>query len=90
MTGVCAYNDETELAGASREAGLSVPGQLAVIGCDDLSAARLAAPPLSTVIFDLEAAGRQAARTVLQSLDGRAAEAPPEVSDPRLLIRSSG
>ncbi|MFC8432352.1 LacI family DNA-binding transcriptional regulator [Streptomyces sp. NPDC057253] len=51
ITGICAYNDEVAfalLAGA-RAAGLTVPGDLAVIGVDNIPLARFAAPPLTTV-----------------------------------------
>jgi DNA-binding LacI/PurR family transcriptional regulator len=91
VTGVCACNDETALAvlAGARESGLDVPGDLAVVGCDDIAAARLAAPPLSTVVFDLEAAGKQAAHSVLQALEGRAADVAGPGSEPHLLIRRS-
>jgi DNA-binding LacI/PurR family transcriptional regulator len=91
ITGVCAYNDETALAvlAGAREAGLEVPAQLAVVGCDDIPAARLAAPPLSTVVFDLEAAGRQAARSVLSSLNGQPEQHDDSASEPSVTARRS-
>ncbi|WP_432564161.1 LacI family DNA-binding transcriptional regulator [Kineococcus sp. SYSU DK003] len=57
VTGVCAYNDETALAvvSAAEDAGLKVPGDLAVIGMDDIPSARSARPPLTTVGFDTDA-----------------------------------
>jgi DNA-binding LacI/PurR family transcriptional regulator len=51
VTGICAYNDEVAfalLAGA-RAAGLAVPGDLAVIGVDNIPLAPFAVPPLTTV-----------------------------------------
>lgn len=51
VTAVCAYNDEVALAVlyGIREAGLRCPEDLAVIGCDDVPAAAVAYPPLTTV-----------------------------------------
>ncbi|MEV4161014.1 LacI family DNA-binding transcriptional regulator [Nonomuraea dietziae] len=56
--GVFAYNDEYAmlLLAALHDAGLRVPGDVAVIGCDDLPLARLTRPRLSTVRPDLSAA----------------------------------
>jgi DNA-binding LacI/PurR family transcriptional regulator len=59
--GVCAWNDHVAigvLTGA-RELGVDVPRRLGVVGCDDVPTARLVAPALSSVRFDLtrEAAG---------------------------------
>jgi DNA-binding LacI/PurR family transcriptional regulator len=73
VTGVCAFNDETAIAvlAGMREHGLTAPGDLAVIGVDDIPAARLAAPPLTTVSFDLRQAGRRRADLILASLAGR-------------------
>ncbi|MFJ9085529.1 LacI family DNA-binding transcriptional regulator [Streptomyces sp. NPDC102384] len=51
VTGVCAFNDEVAFAllAGMRAAGLSAPGDLAVIGVDDIPVARFAEPPLTTV-----------------------------------------
>lgn len=91
VTGVCAYNDETALAvlAGARENGLDVPADLAIIGCDALPAGRVATPPLSTVTFDLEVAGKHAAHRVLRSLDGHAPDPMGPASDPQLLIRAT-
>lgn len=73
---VAAYNDEVGLAvlAGLRAAGLAVPDDVAVIGVDDVPAAALASPPLSSVD---QAIGRQAAylaACTLAALDG---EPPP-------------
>ena len=72
VTGVCAYNDETAMAvlAGMGEHRLSAPDDLAVIGVDDISVAGLAAPPLTTVAFDLEEVGRHLAEAVAASLAG--------------------
>jgi DNA-binding LacI/PurR family transcriptional regulator len=73
VTAVCAFNDETAIAllAGLREQGLAAPADLAVIGVDDIATARLAAPPLTTVGFDLREAGRRRAEMIMASLAGR-------------------
>jgi DNA-binding LacI/PurR family transcriptional regulator len=91
VTGVCAYNDEYAMAvlSGARARGLAVPGDLAVVGADDIPVAPLAAPPLTTVAFDLREAGRHRAEAIATRLRGQ--EQPPERSDsgPRLIRRES-
>ena len=73
VTGICAYNDEVALAllaGARRE-GLDVPGDLAVIGVDDIPAAAVALPALTTVRADTPALAGYIAETIGRKLDGR-------------------
>jgi DNA-binding LacI/PurR family transcriptional regulator len=54
----------------ARDLGLGVPGQLSVVGFDDIEAAHRATPPLTTVSQDLQGKGRVAARTVLDVVAG--------------------
>ena len=70
VTAVCAFNDETAIAvlAGMRDRGLTAPADLAVIGVDDIPTARLAAPPLTTVGFDLHQAGRGRAEMIMASL----------------------
>jgi len=86
VTGVAAYNDEVAfavLAGA-RAARLAVPGDLAVIGVDDVPLAALAAPPLTTVTQHIEREASYLAACVLAALDGE--DAPPRPHDPPALV----
>ena len=81
VDGVAAYNDEVAfavLAGA-RAAGLAVPGDLAVIGVDDVPLAALASPPLTTVTQSIEREASYLAACVLAALDGE--DAPPRPHD---------
>ncbi|MFC4117355.1 LacI family DNA-binding transcriptional regulator [Nonomuraea zeae] len=72
VTGVCTFNDETAIAvlAGLHHHGLSAPADLAVIGADDIPTARLTAPPLTTVCYDLHQAGRQRAEAVVAGLSG--------------------
>jgi DNA-binding LacI/PurR family transcriptional regulator len=90
VTGVCAFNDETAIAvlAGMREHGLVAPADIAVIGVDDIPTARLAAPPLTTIHFDLRDVGRERAEAVVAALSGRE-PAHPTRSTPQLVQRSS-
>jgi len=73
VTGVCAYNDEVALAvlAGMRPDGLAAPADLAVIGVDDIPAARLAAPALTTVTTDQVAGAAHLAETIVAAIHGR-------------------
>jgi DNA-binding LacI/PurR family transcriptional regulator len=91
VTGVCAFNDETALAvlAGARGRGLRVPEDLAVVGVDDIPTARLAAPPLTTVAFDLHEVGRHYAEQVAAALAGRPTPTDDSAGGLRLITRAS-
>jgi DNA-binding LacI/PurR family transcriptional regulator len=60
--------------GVARERGLRVPGDLSVIGYDDISLAQHIDPPLTTVRQDPVAAGRIAAARLLATLNAPSPE----------------
>lgn len=70
VTGICAYNDEVALAvlAGARESGVAVPGDVAVVGVDNLVAGRLAAPALTSVDIRPDEVGGTIARHVLRRL----------------------
>jgi LacI family transcriptional regulator len=53
---------------AAQAAGITVPTDLAVIGYDDIDAASLVAPPLTTVVLPAYEFGRQSGRLLLDRL----------------------
>lgn len=68
------------------EAGVDVPGQIAVTGFDDIPLARYVRPALTTVRVDIAALGAAAARLLLDAH----ADDPAVVSiPPRLVVRQS-
>ena len=91
VTAVAAYNDEVALAvlAALRAEGLAVPGDVAVIGVDDIPAARLAAPALTTVSQSPEVQAGHLAAQVVDALDG-GGDPPPRPGDVlSLVVRES-
>ncbi|WP_299960213.1 LacI family DNA-binding transcriptional regulator [uncultured Modestobacter sp.] len=71
-TAVFAGSDEQAFGvlEAARQAGLSVPGDLSVIGFDDLPMARWSSPPLTTVRQPLADMGRMAGRMLHDLITG--------------------
>ncbi|WP_338468349.1 LacI family DNA-binding transcriptional regulator [Novosphingobium sp. ZN18A2] len=72
---------------ALAERGLKVPDDVAVVGFDDIPAASLTAPPLTTVMQDLRGAGELLVETLLASIEDR--PAPPSTLPTRLVVRGS-
>jgi DNA-binding LacI/PurR family transcriptional regulator len=54
-----------------RRSGLAAPADLAVIGVDDIPAARLAVPALTTVTTDQAAVAAHLSATVVAAINGR-------------------
>ncbi|WEO99389.1 LacI family DNA-binding transcriptional regulator [Streptomyces sp. FXJ1.172] len=89
LDGVFAYNDEYAalLLHALRDAGVDVPGEVAVVGCDDLVTAALQRPPLTTVRLDAPPAAQLAA--ALHDLIETGTAAPLPAVEPVLVRRES-
>ncbi|MFA5970171.1 MAG: LacI family DNA-binding transcriptional regulator [Sphingomonas sp.] len=68
-------------------AGRSVPGDVAIVGFDDIPSASLTSPPLSTVTQDTRRAGDVLVETLLGQLRGEPIEAAPLPT--RLVVRAS-
>jgi DNA-binding LacI/PurR family transcriptional regulator len=79
VTAICGYNDEVALAvlAGMRHLDLTTPGDLAVIGVDDIPAARLSAPPLTTVATGMAVFGEHLAALVSARLNGKPRPASP-------------
>lgn len=78
--------------GAMEEAlarGLRIPDDMAFVGFDDIVAAAMVQPPLSTVRQDKLELGRQAVRTLMGMLAGQAAMTGGILLDPQLIVRDS-
>ncbi|WP_171013034.1 DUF6807 family protein [Microbacterium sp. 2FI] len=77
-TAAIAFNDLVALGLLSRlgEVGVDVPGQISIVGLDDIPQSRFAAPPLTTMSVPRIEIGRQAWNRMRQALDGESADHP--------------
>ncbi|WP_201780012.1 LacI family DNA-binding transcriptional regulator [Lentzea aerocolonigenes] len=76
---VCATDQEALVVlNVLRDAGIDVPGQVAVTGFDGIIATRLSSPPLTTVQQPMEAIGRTAVRLLLEEETGEVGPLPTE------------
>jgi DNA-binding LacI/PurR family transcriptional regulator len=91
VTGICAFNDELAMAvlAGARRLGLRVPDDIAVVGVDDVPAAAVADPPLTTVVQDFAAIAEHHVRSVVAALAGQALPGAPVKSAYRLEIRET-
>lgn len=90
-TAVFAGSDEQAfgVVEAARVTGRTVPGDLSVVGFDDLPMSRWASPPLTTVRQPLAEMGRAAAGMLQTLMEGRALDTPRVELATQLLVRSS-
>lgn len=90
ITAVFAANDQMALGLllALREAGRAVPGDVSVVGFDDLPEAAYFSPPLTTVRQDFPELARRAVEVVVRALRGEA-EPSTEPVAARLVRRDS-
>lgn len=91
-TAVFTHNDVLALGAmhAIRQAGLAIPGDMSVIGYDDIASSAYLAPPLTTVKFPKEAMGCRAAEIILQLARAKQ-NLPPRALrlSPELIVRDS-
>lgn len=88
---VFAANDEMAcgVVDAAAEAGLHVPGQLAVVGFDDTRIAAMTRPPLTTVRVPMFEMGATAIELLCQRLDDPEMPSRRVSLSPELVIRES-
>ena len=89
VTAVFAANDQMALGllAAMHEEGLSVPGDVSIVGFDDLPESPYFTPPLTTVRQDFAELGRRGVQLVLARLEGM--ESHPAPVPPELVVRAS-
>lgn len=91
-TAIVAGNDHSAFGviRGCREAGFRVPEDISVVGVGNVEGDQHPNPFLTTVDWDRLEMGREAARLLLASIEGRPAPAPPQVAfPPAVLIRQS-
>ncbi|HET9986085.1 MAG TPA: LacI family DNA-binding transcriptional regulator [Longimicrobiales bacterium] len=91
-TAIFAANDAMAVGAMSalREAGVSIPDDVAVAGFDDIPIARYLSPALTSVHVPIAELGARAVERLFSALAGRAERARrPEVLGTRLVVRRS-
>jgi len=92
LTAVFCFNDIAAIGAirALKNAGLSVPGDVSVVGFDDILSAEYATPSLTTVRQPLLEMGKRGAQVLLARIGDREQEYPAEISmAPEFVIRES-
>jgi len=90
-TAIFALNDLMALGAlrAAAEAGYSVPGDLAVVGYDDLEIARFTTPPLTTIAQPKKEIGAQAIQLLVDRMSRKSRAPSRLVLPPELIVRRS-
>jgi signal transduction histidine kinase/CheY-like chemotaxis protein len=91
FTAVVAANDYSALGALQRlkEAGLRVPDDVALIGCDDMVAATLADPPLTTFGHALSRRGNTAVQLLVDQWSHQASMGGAHLTPMQLKVRGS-
>ena len=74
---------------AVRQRGLSVPGDVSVVGFDDSPLIAFADPPLTTIRQPVEAMGAAAVDALLEEVNGNAVHRAEFMFQPELVVRGS-
>lgn len=90
-TAVFVANDQMALGllRALHEHGIAVPGDVSVVGFDDVPEASSYLPPLTTIHQDFAEVGRRCVDNVLAQIDGEVAVAGLDLIPTKLVIRAS-
>ena len=92
FTAIFCFNDIAAIGAvrALKDAGLSVPQDVSVVGFDDIQSAAYATPSLTTVRQPLAEMGKRGAQILLERIANRELDYPSEVvMAPELVIRES-
>jgi LacI family transcriptional regulator len=91
FTAVVAFNDMSAIGAirALQDFGLRVPGDVSVIGFDDIKAAAFSNPRLTTIRQPLSNMGRIAAQCLLNRLHGTERFREEIMVEPELVVRES-
>ncbi|WP_145150767.1 LacI family DNA-binding transcriptional regulator [Pseudomonas oryzihabitans] len=90
-TAIFAGNDTIALGvlRAAAERGLSVPGQLSVVGFDDIELSRYLYPALTTIGQSIRDLGERAAQLLLARRETVGSPSTHDIAVPRLVLRES-
>jgi DNA-binding LacI/PurR family transcriptional regulator len=91
FTATVAFNDMSAV-GAMRELlqrGIAVPGQVSVVGFDNVQASQIVAPPLTTIAQPIQSMAATATTELLASIENGERSSKRIVVAPDLLVRGS-
>ncbi|QHC68091.1 substrate-binding domain-containing protein [Rathayibacter sp. VKM Ac-2759] len=92
-TAIFAANDQMAMGvfRALWERGVDVPGEVSVVGFDDVPESAFTVPPLTTVRLDFAVRGRSAVEQLIGMIEGRAdaEHSPAEPDEVSLVVRRS-
>ncbi len=90
-TAIFTYNDFTafDVIAVLRELGFSVPGDVSVMGFDNIRMARYSRPPLTTINQSMELFGKSGAGMLLALIQGVTLEKNKITIEPEIIIRDS-
>lgn len=91
VTAVFVANDSMAVGvlRALRESGRDLPGDVSVVGFDDIPEAGYFSPPLTTVRQPFEEVGRRSLKALLAQINTGAAAPHRQVIEPELMLRES-
>ncbi len=91
VTAIFAANDQMALGvlRAMNEAGRDIPGEVSVVGFDDIPEAAYFSPPLTTIRQDFDEMGTRGVRLLLRTMAAGRTVRPGPDSRPELVVRSS-
>ncbi|MET8855800.1 LacI family DNA-binding transcriptional regulator [Streptomyces sp. NPDC004579] len=91
VTGIICASDPLALGAvrAARRKGLSVPGEISVVGYDDSAFMNCTEPPLTTVRQPIEAMGRAAVELLNAQIGGSSVTPEELLFEPELVVRGS-
>jgi DNA-binding LacI/PurR family transcriptional regulator len=91
VTGVICGSDVLALGAirAVRRAGLSVPGDVSVVGYDDSAFMSCTDPPLTTVRQPIESMGKAAVALLVNQIENMAVHPEELLFEPELVVRGS-
>ncbi|QNP65840.1 LacI family DNA-binding transcriptional regulator [Streptomyces genisteinicus] len=91
VTGIVCASDPLALGAvrAARRRGLSVPGDVSVVGYDDSAFMTCTEPPLTTVRQPIEAMGRAAVELLATQIEGSEVPHSELLFEPELVVRGS-
>ena len=91
LTALYCYDDEyaVQAIRVLNKAGISIPGEISVVGSDDTILATAVTPPLTSVVHPKGLLGQCVAEKLLSLIDGTDYEVPVSALMPSMHVRAS-